>query len=655
MLALPVPRRALTLLVVSTLLVVALPVAPVSADEPPPEIKTAVLDDLQEVEGTEAGDEGAGIDPQVPPSAGGDVRAPGTGAEAGVAGGPDDDPTVSEVMEAEFPFTSVGLRGTGSPEVWLRHADADGTWSAWEFVEPVEEVDGPDVGTPEQAGEFRSAVDDAWSSDVIWVGEATHLQVRVADGDLDDIEVHTIDAMGLSETPWQRVSRRFRSLGTKPAEASSYPGLVTRAQWGANESWMTWPPRAVTVEFGVLHHTVNSNTYTPEQAPGIVRSIYHWHAIGQGWGDIGYNLLVDRFGTVYEGRAGGVHLGVVGAHARNWNAGSFGLAIIGDFDVASPPTAAVEAATDVIAWKYRVHDLDPDPMAKVEHNSQIVPTLVGHRDVGQTACPGAYLYPRMGELRDAIAAKVAPPATASSASPPTSTSPGFDTNGWTPVVGDWNGNGQTTIGWFRDGRWRLRYYNSGGPTHFDFVFGREGDRPVVGDWNGDGRNTVGVVRNRRWLLRNHNSDGRADHSFYYGVAGDWPLVGDWNGDGRDTVGIVRDREWHLRHSLSGGPGELTFTYGRTTRGDIPMIGDWNGDGRDTIGIVRDGEWHLRNSLSGGPGELTFVYGQVSRGDLPRTGDWDADGHTTVGVVRDGHWQLRNSHTAGPADASFTYR
>jgi hypothetical protein len=649
MLAPLVPRRALTLLVLSTLLVVASPVFPVLAEELPPETRAAVLDDLQALEDTDAGEGSARSGPQAPPAAGDATSSPDSGAGAGVAGGPDDGFAVSEVTEAEFPFTAVGLRGTGSPEVWLRYANADGTWSGWEFVEPLEEVDGPDVGTPEHAGEFRNAVDDAWSSDAIWVGEATHLQVRVADGDLDELEVHTIDTMGLSETRWQRMSRRVRSLGTTPAEASSYPGLVTRAQWGADESWMTWPPRYATVTFGVLHHTVNSNEYSEEQAPAIVRSIYHWHAVGQGWGDIGYNLLVDRFGTVYEGRTGGVHLGVVGAHARDWNTGSFGVAIIGNFDVAPAPAAAVDAATDVIAWKYRIHGLDADPAAEVWHNSQSIPTLVGHRDVGQTACPGAYLYPRMGELRDAVAAR------ASSASPPTNTSPGVDTNGWTPVVGDWTGNGQTTIGWFRDGRWRLRDDNSGGPTHLDFVFGRAGDRPVVGDWNGDGRDTVGVVRNRRWLLRNDNSEGPAAHRFYYGIGSDWPLVGDWNGDGRDTVGIVRDREWHLRNSLSGGPGELRFVYGRTTRGDIPMTGDWNGDGRDTIGIVRDAEWHLRNSLSGGVGEIQFVYGAVSRGDLPHTGDWNADGRTTIGVVRHAGWQLRSSNTSGPADLSFTYQ
>jgi hypothetical protein len=624
-------RRSLAVVTLLVLFIVALPLDPASAEPLPPATTSAV------VEGLEAN--GAPAEPE--PAERGAPEGPGTSAAA---------PQVVEsvIHEAAFPFTSVGVRGVGSEEVELRYLHRTKGWSAWEQVELLDVLDGPDAGTAEDVA-VAAADDGRWTSEAIWVGEATHLQVRVTDGDPDDLEIHTIDSMGLSESIWQRVGRNVRALGPRPAEASTtYPGLVTRAQWGADESWRTGSPSYATVKFAVLHHTANGNDYTREQAPALVRSIYHWHTQGNKWADVGYNVLVDRYGVVYEGRFGGIDRGVVGAHAFGWNSGSFGVGVIGNFEAGAAPAAAVTAVADFIGWKYDVHGIDRSAEAQVTHNSRTIPTLVGHRDVGSTVCPGANLYAQMPNIRSVVASSGV-------ASPPTATSAGVDGNGWTPVQGDWNGDGRTTIGWFRDGMWRLRNLNSSGSAHLEFTYGQAGDRPIVGDWNGDGRDTVGVFRNGRWLLRNQNSAGTPDHNFSYGRGIDWPVPGDWNGNGRDTVGIVRDGEWHLRNSLSGGAGEITFRYGRVTRGDIPLIGDWNASGQDTVGIIRDGDWHLRNTHSGGHGEIVFRYGRVSRGDLPLTGDWNRDGRTTVGIVRQGEWHLRNALSGGPANISFVHR
>jgi hypothetical protein len=227
------------------------------------------------------------------------------------------------------------------------------------------------------------------------------------------------------------------------------------------------------------------------------------------------------------------------------------------------------------------------------------------------------------------------PAGSTTAPPPTSEpTPAQSSAGGVRVAGDWNGDGRTTAGVFRDGRWELSN-ELGNRVHVTASFGRAGDIPVVGDWNGDGRDGIGVVRGSRWLLRNRASTGAADRSFHYGRAdrGDVPIVGDWNGNGRAGIGIIRDGEWHLRNSLSGGAGQIVFTYGRITRGDRPLIGDWNGDGRTGIGIVRGREWHLRNSLSGGPAQIQFIYGRVTDGDQPLMGDWSRDGRSTPAIVR----------------------
>ena len=215
-------------------------------------------------------------------------------------------------------------------------------------------------------------------------------------------------------------------------------------------------------------------------------------------------------------------------------------------------------------------------------------------------------------------------------------------------TGDWDRSGRDGLGWWCDGRVRLR---TAGGQIIEYTYGRSGDVPVVGDWNGDRRTTVAIVRDGTWHLRNDLSGGPGEISFTYGrvTRGDVPIAGSWNGDGFDTIGIIRDGDWHLRDSLSGGPGDTSFTYGRLTRGDMPLLGDWNADRRDGIGIVRDGEWHLRNEHSGGPGEIVFIYGRVLAGDRPVMGDWTGNGIATPGIVRDGEWHLKHAHRGGPAD------
>lgn len=614
-------RRTAVLVLLAAMLVVWLPVTPVQAVEVAPETREAQL----EVTADAAAPEDEGHSSEDETTAAGELD-------------PGAMPVVSDVLESPFAFSMVGFRGRGEPDVRFRFREGDGGWSPWQLVEPLDELDGPDDGSREDRDADRAASDVDWVGEPHWVSEATAVQFAVDGGAIADVDVHVIDSMGLSENLLQRTSRWLQGLTTAPpAEAFRAQDIVTRAQWGADETIRRNNPSYATPRFSVLHHTAGSNTYTRAQAPGVVRGIYSWHVNGNGWSDIGYNFLVDRYGTVYEGRFGGMDRGVVGAHARNYNSGSFGVAIMGNFEVGTPPQIAVDAASQVIAWKYAVHNIDPNPSATTVHNGNVISRLVGHRDVGQTACPGRELYQRMPAMRTSIQSIVASYAA-----------------GWIPVTGDWSGSGQSSVGWYKDGIWRL--FDRPDPLSRvqEFTFGKPGDLPVTGDWNGDGRTTVGVVSSEgQWQLRNSNSPGPVEITFRYGRGGiDYPMAGDWNGDGRYGPAVVRDGEWHLRNSLSGGNGQIVFTYGRVLLGDVPLVGDWNGDGRYTPAILRDREWHLRNSHSGGPGEVVFIFGRLTQGDIPITGNWNGDVTTGIAVTRTGQWHLRNTLSGGAAEISF---
>ena len=190
-----------------------------------------------------------------------------------------------------------------------------------------------------------------------------------------------------------------------------------------------------------------------------------------------------------------------------------------------------------------------------------------------------------------------------------------------PVVGDWDGDGDATIGIYRNGSFYLRNDNSIGFADLVFPFGAPGDQPVAGDWNNDGVDTIGVYRNGTFYLRNSNSAGAPEMSFGLGNPGDVGIAGDWNGDGLDTTGVFRPINGiiFLKNANSTGFADIALNYGMP--GDKPVMGDWNNDGVDTIGIYRNGTFYLRNSNTNGFADLVFALGNP--GDMPIAGNWDA--------------------------------
>jgi len=192
------------------------------------------------------------------------------------------------------------------------------------------------------------------------------------------------------------------------------PKIVLRRAWGANEEITRAAPRyARAVSFAVVHHTAGSNVYTRAQSAAIVRGIELYHVRGNGWNDIGYNFLVDKYGQVFEGRAGGIERNVIGAHAEGFNTGSTGIAVIGNYSATKISPAAQRALVALLAWRLDVAHVDPlgtltwrsggNPEFRLGTAVKLR-TISGHRDTGPTSCPGAALYSRLSQIAHAVAA-----------------------------------------------------------------------------------------------------------------------------------------------------------------------------------------------------------------------------------------------------------
>jgi hypothetical protein len=144
-----------------------------------------------------------------------------------------------------------------------------------------------------------------------------------------------------------------------------------------------------------------------------------------------------------------------------------------------------------------------------------------------------------------------------------------------PICGDWDGDGTETIGLFRwkngIGEWFLFNRTNAGadPNGMHFFYGEWFDFPIVGDWDGDGDTTIGVNRGFEFLLRNSNTTGVADLGYFFGNEDDFPIVGDWDKDGDDTVGMVRGNGFFLRNAHSTGVANAAFSYGNDD--DFPLI------------------------------------------------------------------------------------
>ena len=225
--------------------------------------------------------------------------------------------------------------------------------------------------------------------------------------------------------------------------------VTTRAEWGANASYMSWDPYYASAGHVVVHHTAGTNNYSSWQSASIVRGIYYYHAVTLDWGDIGYNFLVDKYGTVFEGRSGSVAAPAgrmsVGAHARGVNTGTMGLSMMGDYSSVSPSEAQLSSVGRMAGWFLkRAGITDANGRAglhvwtteRYQAGSTIsMPRILGHRDVGYTTCPGNVGYSKLGTIRT-IAQTQIDGGSASSTAPGAVTLRGAILTAWTAAGGE---------------------------------------------------------------------------------------------------------------------------------------------------------------------------------------------------------------------------
>ena len=211
-----------------------------------------------------------------------------------------------------------------------------------------------------------------------------------------------------------------RSLRTDQSAAERLAAIQPRSAWGADESKMTWPRGYADFEGSIVHHTAGSNSYTKAQVPATIRGIYSYHANTREWGDIGYNVLIDKYGGRWEGRSGTLASPqgkvVTGAHAAPRNRGTLGVSVLGTYDNSNLPTPLVlETFSDVIAARFAIAGVDPSSRGTMSVPSgtgaalsagSVLPRISGHKDVKATSCPGS-IYGYLDQIRSRVAAKYA--------------------------------------------------------------------------------------------------------------------------------------------------------------------------------------------------------------------------------------------------------
>ncbi|MCT1657502.1 peptidoglycan recognition protein family protein [Brevibacterium luteolum] len=311
-------------------------------------------------------------------------------------------------------LVGVVWRGAEDAEVEIR-TRTDGQWSAWSGLDTDNDPEQPGASGTEpyslagmDAAQLRILGDatprDArilsidpkrWSGDETAVEFNTPVTEGAADSAADQAPAASGTAATMAHAPGAAAAQTIaKDSGVKA------PKIEHRKAWGAAKP-KSDPDTTAKVQAAVVHHTGGSNDYTAEDVPAILRGIQHYHQQGRGWDDIGYNMLADKYGRLWEGRGGGLKKNPVGAHVVGYNQGSFGISVIGSYGTSAPPQATLDAVDHAIAWKLALSGVDAG--GKTTLKGTKINVVSGHRDLGQTDCPGDALYGKLPQMRKDIA------------------------------------------------------------------------------------------------------------------------------------------------------------------------------------------------------------------------------------------------------------
>ncbi len=334
----------------------------------------------------------------------------------GAAGGEEAGGKVlSHPLRAPKRFDIVGVRwDEGDPETDLevRVRKQGGGWSRW--AEATRDSDhAPDPARGEANRQRASAP--------VWAGGADEVQYRTA-RKLGGVKLEFINTTGTA-TAADRAETAVRRAANKSitgvaglfSASAAAPSMVSRAEWGGDRYCQ---PRDSQYDMGsvkavFVHHTVNANSYSSSDAASLVLGICRYHRDTNGWDDIGYNFLVDKYGRIYEGREGGISKPVIGAQAQGWNAQSTGVANLGTFESSGQTGDALRAMDRLISWKLDNHGTPRGGRVTLtsaggstnrysEGTNVAFNRISGHRDGNLTSCPGSALYRQLPALREAV-------------------------------------------------------------------------------------------------------------------------------------------------------------------------------------------------------------------------------------------------------------
>ena len=318
---------------------------------------------------------------------------------------------VSREVHAPKRFNVVGFQwqGGAEPAIAVRVRKEGEAWSDWTSVPPHSD------GAPDPQA---SEASPGGVSEPVWAGEADYVQYRLSNRP-PGLQLQFINTTGTA-TALDRAETGLRAgvdqglvtlanLTTASAGARR-PKMISRRRWGARNCRPRTGPARGTVRVTFVHHTVTTNAYTRSQAKSMVLGICRYHRNVNGWNDIGYNFLVDRFGRIFEGRAGGVGRAVVGAHTEGFNAQSTGVAALGSFRAQRLSGPGISGLAQLIRWKLKHHGTGTGGRPRLTSAGGSTnryragkrvrfKRVSGHRDASATACPGGALYRQLPAVR----------------------------------------------------------------------------------------------------------------------------------------------------------------------------------------------------------------------------------------------------------------